>query len=122
RVLVKLVEPWGWGLLAAALVIAVIVIARSRAEPPARCAAGMIPLGARCCGEGQHLDGDRCAGEPSRCAAGMDVTAAGCVAPPRTVRIEGGHLRVGPGDWEAQGVVAPYEADVAPFDLDAIEV
>lgn len=107
---------------AIALLGAVVVLARSRAEPPARCAAGMIALGPRCCGEGQHLEGDRCAGTPTRCAAGMEARASGCIAPARIVRIEGGLLRVGPGDWEAQGVVAPYEASVAPFGLDALEI
>jgi formylglycine-generating enzyme required for sulfatase activity len=107
---------------ALSLVAAVVAMARSRAEPPARCAPGMIALGARCCGEGQRLEGDRCAGQPSRCAVGMEPTQAGCVAAPRWVRIEGGTLRVGPGDWEAQGVVAPYQAEVAPFEIDAIEV
>jgi len=105
-----------------ALVVFVVSLARSRAEPPARCAAGMIALGPRCCGEGQQLLGSRCAGSPSRCAAGMDVTSAGCVAPPRVVRIEGGLLRVGPGDWEAQGVVGPYQVELASFGLDAYEV
>jgi formylglycine-generating enzyme required for sulfatase activity len=38
------------------------------------------------------------------------------------VRVEGGLLRIGPGDWEAQGIVAPYEATLAPFGLDALEV
>jgi len=107
---------------AIALVGAVIALARSRAEPPARCAAGMIALGPRCCGEGQHLDDDHCVGAPSRCAAGMEVRAAGCVAPPRMVQIEGGVLHIGPGDWEAQGVVTPYEARVGPFAIDAFEV
>lgn len=109
-------------LVALALVAAVIVHARSRSEPPARCASGMIALGPRCCGEGQHLDGDRCVGAPERCAAGMDATPSGCVFPPRVVRIEGGPLRVGPGDWEAQGVVSPRETKVAVFGLDAAEV
>jgi formylglycine-generating enzyme required for sulfatase activity len=110
------------GLVGVALVAGVIALARSRAEPPARCAAGMVALGPRCCGEGQRLDGGRCAGPPDRCASGMEVTPLGCVAPPRVVAIAGGRLRVGPGDWEAQGVVAPYEADVAPFRIDATEV
>lgn len=108
--------------IAAVLLAAVIFAARSRSEPPARCASGMIALGARCCGEGQRLDGDRCAGPPRRCAAGMNVTAAGCVTPTRVVALAGGVLRVGPGDWEAQGVVAPYEATVPPFAVDALEV
>ena len=116
----------GRGALVAAVALgsigAVVALARTRAEPPARCAAGMIALGPRCCGEGQRLEGDRCAGAPARCAAGMEATPAGCVATPRVVHLEGGLLRIGPGDWEAQGVVAPYEAQIAPFDLDALEV
>jgi formylglycine-generating enzyme required for sulfatase activity len=110
------------GVVGAALVAGVIALARSRAEPPARCAVGMVALGPRCCGEGQRLEGDRCAGTPRRCAEGTEVTPLGCVARPRVVAIAGGRLRVGPGDWEAQGVVAPYEAEVAPFRVDATEV
>jgi formylglycine-generating enzyme len=107
--------------LALALIGVVIALAESRAGPPARCAQGMIALGPRCCGEGQRLEGDRCVGVPTRCARGMEASPEGCVAPPRVVRIQGGVLRVGPGDWEAQGVVTPYEAKVPPFGLDALE-
>jgi formylglycine-generating enzyme required for sulfatase activity len=108
--------------IAATLIAIVVAFAASRAEPPARCASGMAALGARCCGEGQRLSGDRCEGAPRRCAAGMDVTAEGCVRAPRAIWIEGGLLRIGSGDWEAQGVVVPYEAAVAPFAIDSIEV
>lgn len=105
-------------------VAAVVLLASARSEPPARCAAGMIALGPRCCGAGQHLDadGDRCAGPPRACAAGLQVTPAGCVRVTFPVPIAGGVLRVGTGDWEAQGVVTPYETSIAPFALDAIEV
>ncbi len=109
--------------LASALaLLAVVLLARSRAEPPARCAAGMIALGARCCGEGQRLEGERCVGAPSRCAIGMEPSPSGCVATARKVRVEGGVLRVGPGDWEAQGVIAAREATIAPFLIDALEI
>jgi formylglycine-generating enzyme len=108
--------------IAATLIALVVALASSRAELPARCAAGMIALGARCCGDGQRLEGERCAGAPTRCAAGMDVTRAGCVRASRVIPIEGGLLRIGPGDWEAQGVVTPYEATVAPFAIDSLEV
>jgi formylglycine-generating enzyme len=107
---------------AGALVTAVVLFASSRAEPPARCSPGMIALGPRCCGEGQHLEGDRCAGRPRACATGMRVTPAGCVRVTFPVPIAGGVLRIGTGDWEAQGVVTPYETTVAPFSIDAIEV
>jgi formylglycine-generating enzyme len=110
-------------LAAAALTAAVAWLASSRAEPPARCAAGMIALGPRCCGEGQHLDGaDRCAGPPRACAAGMRTTPSGCLGVAHAVAIPGGVLHVGVGDWEAQGVVTPYEAVVPTFALDALEV
>lgn len=108
--------------IAATLIAFVVALAASRAEPPARCAAGMVALGARCCGEGQRLLGDRCEGPPRRCAKGMEVRPAGCVRAPGLIRLEGGVLRIGPGDWEAQGVVTSHEADIAPFALDSTEV
>lgn len=108
--------------IAAALVAITVVLAERSSGPPARCAAGMIPLGARCCGEGQRLAGGRCVGPPRACAEGMSVTEAGCVHGRRLTRVEGGLLRVGPGDWEAQGVVTPYQAEIPPFGLDQVEV
>jgi formylglycine-generating enzyme len=108
--------------IAATLIAFVAALAASRAEPPARCAEGMVALGARCCGEGQHLSGDRCEGSPRRCATGMHGSPAGCVRASRPIRIEGGVLRIGPADWESTGVVTSYAAEIAPFDLDCIEV
>lgn len=108
--------------LAGGLIVAVITAARSTSEPPARCAAGMIALGSRCCGEGQLFTAGRCAGAPRRCAVGLAATPEGCVAEHRVVRIDGGTLRIGPGDWEAQGAVHPFEATLAPFTIDAYEV
>lgn len=107
------------GVVAFALVV---VAALERSAPPSRCAAGMVLLGPRCCGEGQRLEGDRCVGEPSQCAVGLTVTKLGCVAPARIVAITGGVLRIGPGDWEAQGQVTPRTVDVPSFAIDAYEV
>jgi len=98
------------------------MVARARSEPPARCAGGMVPLGARCCGEGQRLVGKRCTGAPTRCSAGSQLTPKGCVPPRRVVQIAGGTLRSGPGDWEAQGIVEPRTVEVAPYAIDAYEV
>lgn len=61
-------------------------------------------------------------GPPSRCAPGMEPLPSGCVAAPKKVHIAGGVLRIGPGDWEAQGVIAAREATIAPFLLDALEI
>jgi formylglycine-generating enzyme len=112
-------------LLAAAaigLVLGVVVLGRARWAPPARCAPGMMALGARCCGEGQTLVSGRCTGRPERCAAGLDVTDEGCVSRPRAVGLSGGTFRIGPGDWEAQGQVTPRAVTLAPFALDVYEV
>ena len=82
----------------------------------------MIPLGPRCCGEGQRLASGRCDGAPTRCAAGLTALPTGCAAPHRALDLPGGTLRIGPGDWEAQGAVEPFVAEVAPFRIDAFEV
>jgi formylglycine-generating enzyme required for sulfatase activity len=108
--------------LAALLIGVVGWLAGLRAAPPARCAAGMIAAGPRCCGEGQLLEAGRCAGPPRRCAAGLALTPEGCVGRRPPVRIDAGTLRVGPGDWEAQGVVERREVFVPAFSIDALEV
>jgi len=113
------------GLVASAAIAigAVVWMARSGAAPPARCAAGMVALGPRCCGEGQCLDeAGRCAGAPARCAPGLTPTPAGCVGQSAPVRVAAGTLRLGPGDWEAQGIVERREVSVPAFSLDRVEV
>jgi formylglycine-generating enzyme required for sulfatase activity len=114
------------GVVAAAGIASVVWLARSRSEEPARCAAGMIPLGVRCCGEGQRLEdsplGPRCSGAPARCAAPLIASEQGCVPPSTVVELAGGSLRVGPGDWEAEGVVRAGERQLASFAIDAFEV
>lgn len=44
------------------------------------------------------------------------------MAPSTTVRVAAGVLRLGPSDWEAQGVAASREVFVPAFSLDAFEV
>lgn len=117
--------PLGLAAMACALALVggTVLFARARAEEPARCASGMVALGPRCCGEGQSLDdAGRCSGPPLRCASSLGVTPEGCVAVPRVVRLAGGVLRAGPGDWEAPGIVTPREATLEPYGLDAFEV
>jgi formylglycine-generating enzyme required for sulfatase activity len=108
--------------MALGLTAAVVVLAIHRSAPPARCAPGMEALGPRCCGEGQRLEGGLCAGAPRRCAAGLEATNAGCMASARAVAIAGGTLRIGPGDWEAQGQITPRTAEVPAFAIDVYEV
>lgn len=100
----------------------VIYEALQRSAPPSRCAAGMVALGPRCCGEGQQLDGLRCVGRPQKCAAGLEITESGCVASAQKVEIAEGILRIGPGDWEAQGQVTPKTEKIPAFAMDKHEV
>ncbi|MFO0585919.1 MAG: SUMF1/EgtB/PvdO family nonheme iron enzyme [Polyangiaceae bacterium] len=120
-------RPFALGALlvaGAALTVAAAFFGARDGGEPSRCAPGLVALGPRCCGEGQHLDAGRCAGAPARCAAAHVVTPDGCAPrdPAERVAIAAGHLHIGPGDWEAQGVVEPRDVDVAPFDLDVFEV
>ena len=53
----------------------------------------------------------------------MTLTDDGCVADPHTVRVGPGILRIGPGDWEAQGLVRPEVVTLdRSFWIDAQEV
>lgn len=111
-------------IVGAALVVLAVVRGLRDSGEPSRCADGLIALGARCCGAGQHLEQGRCAGVPVGCAERMKVTPEGCVLEdPRALHgFASGHLRIGPADWEAQGVVTPHEADVASFTMNVYEV
>lgn len=115
-------------LLAALVLVAVWVVlraARREREDPARCPAGLVAQGSRCCGEGQHIGPDGCSGRPSRCAPDMTVVdepATGCVAPEARAEIAGGTLRLSPSDWEAAGEVSARTLVVRAFSLDTTEV
>lgn len=77
----------------------------------------------RCCAQGQRLHAERCEGRPLTCPEGLELQNDGCVARSRRVRIAAGQLKLGPGDWEAQGVVQPRVIQIGqPYGLDAYEV
>jgi formylglycine-generating enzyme required for sulfatase activity len=110
--------------VAAAVVGAGVIARRQHASTrQARCPAGLVAFEARCCAEGQKLEQNRCSGAPRWCPTGFDHAQTGCVVRPRRVRIAAGRLKVGPGDWEAQGVVQPREVIIdRAFWIDAYEV
>ena len=116
------------GSVGGAALVALVAFATLRglrdAGEPSRCADGLVAIGPRCCGEGQRLEAGRCSGAPSRCGPLHAVTPIGCAPadPAARVTLARQHLRIGAGDWEAQGVVTPREADVPPFAIDAFEV
>lgn len=59
---------------------------------------------------------------PKSCPAPLRITAKGCAALAAPIVILGGQLRVGAGDWEAEGRIEPYETTVAAFAIDSIEI
>jgi formylglycine-generating enzyme len=113
-------------MLAAALAVIIVVLLGYREHSaPARCAAGFVALGARCCAEGQWLDAGKCSGMPRMCPPGFQVLsggAPGCVTPAVRAVYEAGSATVGPIDWEAPGRAAPRTIRVGPFQLDRAEV
>ncbi len=76
----------------------------------------------RCCGAGQKQEGGACLGRPAHCPAPLAVTATGCAATVQRIPVAGGILRVGAGDWEAEGRIRAKEASIAPFAIDSIEI
>ncbi len=108
----------------AGAVVGVVRLAARERTPPARCGAGFIAQGPRCCAPGQVYSSGRCSGEPKSCPEGMRPSAAGtgCISELRRVTYRSGHLSLGAEDWEAEGIVAPRNVDVAPFSIDSTEV
>lgn len=106
----------GLGLLA----VGAMSMGATLRSPVERCGPDLVPLATRCCGVGQREEGQRCVGPAQRCG-GLRASEAGCVASEERVQVPGGRLRIGPSDWEAQGVVAVREISVAGFWLDRTE-
>lgn len=111
--------PWVGALLGVCGVALVVLLGTTHRDVP-RCPEGMIPLGARCCGDGQHLDNGLCRGTPRRCAVGLEQRADACVAPRRRVTIGAGESSWRPPDT----TVAPQgeTAKTSSFAIDVYEV
>src|SRR5689334_2265823 len=108
-----------FAVISGASIGAVAAVARLDSADPARCA-GLVAKTNRCCAEGQEERDDACIGRPTRCPPPLAVTEAGCVAAAERIVMAGGLLRVGAGDWEAEGRTRAHDATVAPFAIDSI--
>jgi sulfatase modifying factor 1 len=112
-------------LAALGALLAVVRFAGLERGEPNRCPTGLIALGPRCCADGQRLRQGSCHGTPQRCADGMraiDSGMPGCAVVAKRLAYPGATMRLGPADWQAEGVVAPREVVVQAFELDATEV
>ncbi|MFO7178517.1 MAG: SUMF1/EgtB/PvdO family nonheme iron enzyme [Pseudomonadota bacterium] len=111
--------------LAAIAAVAIVVrFAFAEREPPTRCPRGLDPEGARCCGAGQDLVGERCTGPLIACGPGQFRIDAGiasaCVLEEEKIELPGGVLPPGAADWQRAPSSEPIE--VAPFAIDRGEV
>src|SRR5689334_21812879 len=70
----------------AAGIALIVMLATTHRDAP-RCPVGLVPIGARRCGEGQRLENGLCVGSPTRCSDGLELRPTGCVAPRRRVTI-----------------------------------
>lgn len=89
------------------------------ARPISHCPAGLVAIGARCCGEGQTAEGGHCHGTPRACAATQSAEPDGCVAVPARVRIEPDASAPTP---EAGVATDAADAPRVAFEIDAFEV
>lgn len=122
RPLAVLAAIFGLG-LSAALGVVVVRLAEAERGDPARCGAGLVPAGARCCAEGQSAEGGRCTGHPASCPTGLHTAefGTGCAIDSRRVAYAGGTLTPS-HDWQAEGALVPAGVKVEPFVLDTSEV
>lgn len=138
-------------LVVGALMVACAAWLGTRSRPGAPpCPNGTVLLHTRCCAPGQQLINGNCIGPPTSCPKGWSLVVGGvvssgnsgkgvdgvvsarsgdstglhgCVAPTARIGVAATRLFMGPGDWEAQGVVTPREVVIAsPFTIDSIEV
>ncbi len=111
------------GVAAAFVVIAVVAGGLRKTSAPTRCPDGSIMADARCCAPGQSGTQGRCTGKPLTCPAGFTIREDSCVVQPSRTLVPAGSVRIGPGDWEAQGQVDPRDVIVpSPFHIDSFEV
>ncbi len=104
-----------------ASIATVTALARRDSADPARCG-GLVAMQNRCCAVGQTQEGGACLGRPTQCPAPLVAMDMGCAAKVERIPMAGGILRVGAGDWEAEGRVPAKETTVAPFAIDSIEI
>lgn len=111
--------------MTAVMALALIGLAERERSPPSFCGPGLITLGAHCCGEGQTLRDDHCAGVPLSCPPHMHIATGsnpGCVALNHRTVFGGGRPGIPPPSWSLARVVPPAREPAGPFVLDSTEV
>lgn len=92
-----------------------VVLATVHRDAP-RCPVGLVPLGARCCGQGQTIQNGLCVGVPLRCSDGLELRPEGCVAKRRRVVIGAGE-----SSWRPPDTTVAPSGEVAKTDAFAID-
>jgi formylglycine-generating enzyme required for sulfatase activity len=110
------------GLSAVASIVLTVYAAFAERTGPARCPAGLVAQGPRCCGAEQRLEGGQCTGRPKTCAETQVVTATGCVSKLERASIAAGKVRLTGADWDGRTLKGSGLIPVGRFEIDAYEV
>jgi hypothetical protein len=105
--------------VAAGLSVA-IVLGRTHDGP--RCGPGFVRVRSRCCATPAEPPASGECAATSTCPPPLVTRGTDCASPQTRVQIPETTLVVGPGDWEAEGLVAPRTVHAGPFQVDAFEV
>lgn len=118
-------SPRELGIIAAIGVagVAVTVFAALKERTgPARCPAGLVAQGARCCGVGQAFADGVCRGRPLECAETQLESRDGCARGPLRVHFGAARISLAGAEWDGLRAGGARTAAVEPFSLDTAEV
>lgn len=107
--------------IACALAAGAWLVIRQRQNAPS-CGPGFVRQGTRCCPPSTQSSENGACAKASTCPAPLVLESGDCARPRSRISIPATHLVIGASDWEAEGLVAPREVDVAAFAIDALEV
>lgn len=93
-------------------------------KSPNHCGQGFRDRGARCCVGDATLSNDGVCQPPpinTLCPPPWALKDGACQPVNSRVKLNGGAVRVGPSDWEAQGQISSRMIEVRPFFIDSFE-
>lgn len=114
---------WVAAIAASALVLASVALGWADRSGPARCPAGLVAVGSRCCGSGQTLEASACAGEARSCAETQRLDDGRCHSSQSQISLHAVDVRLLVDDWDlASKAPQHYRVTVPAAAIDRTEV